>query len=235
MVHSKKSAFTTAIILAAGAGTRMGGDVTKQRLVINGKSVLRRAVEAFVLSPVINSVVVVSRNDEIEFAKEELADISEKPIYFAIGGKNRAESAKLGFMAIPKESEFVAIHDAARCLILPDDVSRVVESAVEFGASCAAGRVVDTIKRVDSFGGVVETVDRENLRRMQTPQVFSTRLYASALQRIEDSELEFITDDCMLLERCGVTVRTVDVGSYNFKITTKDDILYAEFLLNSRG
>ena len=111
----------SAIILAAGSGTRMNAETTKQQLLVAGKTVLRRSLEAFEACGDITSIVVVTRDGEEKFAKEQSWGIS-KVCNIVIGGKTRAESAKIGFEAIATNTDLVAIHDAARCLITPDGI-----------------------------------------------------------------------------------------------------------------
>ena len=220
-----------AVILAAGSGTRMLSDVTKQRMYIRGESVLHRSVRIFSECENINSIVVVCRADEMEWAESELSDIL-KPCSIISGGKTRAESAKLGFWAIPDDSDFVAIHDGARCLVTRDIIESVVSAAVFSGAATASTPVTDTLKRVNSDSKIVETIPRESIYSASTPQVFSTLLYKKALSMAEN--IEAFTDDNMLIEALGHEVVCVDTGRENIKITTPDDISYAEYILGKR-
>lgn len=222
---------TAAIILAGGSGTRMGTGITKQRLSLLGKSLLHRSALAFSECPDIDSITVVVRSDEVEFAVAELEGLP-KVHAIVTGGDTRAKSAECGFMAIPEDSDFVAIHDAARPLIKPSDISLVVRTAYEFGAASAVSQVTDTVKAVDDKGVITSTLKRDALRRAQTPQVFSVALYKRALAEKGDTDP---TDDNMLVERLGEPVRGVDIGGYNIKITTPIDLKYAEFLLFSGG
>ena len=220
-----------AIILAGGIGSRMRSDTTKQRMTIFGKTVLYRAVEAFQLCQDVDSIVVVSREEEIDFAREELAGI-DKQHRIVPGGAVRAESARAGFAAIPDGTAFVAIHDAARPMISPEAISGVIAAAKSTGAATAVSVVTDTIKRVDDNGMIVETLSRDTLRRAETPQIFSVSLYKRACEAC--GAAASVTDDNMMLESIGVPVKTVDVGRTNIKITTPEDIKYIEFLLGER-
>lgn len=223
---------TSAVILAAGSGSRMLSDTTKQRMTILGESILHRSVRAFSECDSVGSIVVVCRADELDWAKSELFDIST-PLIFVIGGKSRAESARLGFEAIPADSTFVAIHDAARCLVTSEIIHSVITSARINGAATAATPVIDTLKRVDSTLKIVETVSRDSLYSAQTPQVFLTSLYKKALENA--NTLEGITDDNMLIEGMWENVAVVDTGRENIKVTTPDDIKYAEHILERWG
>jgi len=221
---------TAAVILAAGSGSRMGADVTKQRLTICGKSILRLSLEAFCASSQITSVTVVTRHDEIEFATREARGL-DKVKAIVVGGKTRAESAKIGFESIGSPCDFVAIHDAARCLITTDMIDKVISDAKRYGASSAATRVYDTVKIIDASGFISATPNRDFVMLASTPQIFKWELYEKALENSYD---DTVTDDNMLLERSGVSVFCTDVGEKNIKITHPCDVDYAEYVLRGR-
>ena len=222
----------TAVILAGGSGTRMGSDKTKQQLIVGGMSVLRRTVLAFAASEYIGNIVVVVKDGEEQFAHNELKDV-EKLTKVVTGGDCRAMSAKRGFEAVGEDCDFVAIHDAARMLITPEDIDRVVSAAISVGAATAVSRVYDTVKIVDDGELILGTEAREKLRLAQTPQVFSRELYQRALDSVDS--LDRITDDNMLAELIGAPIRAVVIEGENIKITTPKDVRYAEFLLRERG
>ena len=228
----KKKSFVTAVILAAGSGSRMGGEITKQRIQIGGESILRHAVRAFELAEEIDSIVIVSRADEIAWAKEELNNDFSKVKTVITGGKSRAESAYLGFSALDSHTDFVAIHDGARCLVTPDMINAVVRTAYETSAASAASKMTDTLKKVGEDGYVTNTLSRDGIYSAQTPQVFSYELYDRATRGIDLSEI--MTDDNMLVERINGRVYAVETGRENIKITTPDDIGYAEYILERR-
>ena len=143
----------------------------------------------------------------------------------------RAESAKLGFLAMNRDNDYVAIHDAARCLVTEKNISDVIKAAFISGAATAATAVVDTLKSAKS-GLIDSTVSREGLYFAQTPQVFSRALYAEAL-RSADS-LDHITDDNMLVEKIGTKITVVETGRENIKITTKSDLEFAKYVITGR-
>lgn len=230
MQNSKKYN-TTAIILAAGSGSRMGEKITKQKLLIHGESILFRSVKVFQNCPEIDKIVVVCRADETEWAREETFCFDK---IFAIipGGKTRAESAKAGFCAIPDDCEFIAVHDAARCLVTEENISSVLNMAYLHGAATAATPVTDTLKLVSADFTIEKTLSREGLYSAQTPQVFSRKIYAEA---IEKSVLDnSVTDDNMLVEKIGYKIHPVNTGKNNIKITTAEDIEYAEYIISRR-
>ena len=229
MENSKKT--VAALILAAGVGSRMCSPVTKQKIEILGTSVLKRCIIPFVKSRSISRIVVVCRERELEFAKSELSDFSEKPITYTVGGETRRESAERGFLTVCDECDFVAIHDAARCLVTENIIDRVCDAAIECGAATASTKITDTVK-LSEGGYTVTTLDREKLYAVQTPQVFSSELYRRAVNSAASIDA---TDDNTLVEALGVGVKLVETGKENIKITTADDIDYAEYIIRKRG
>lgn len=223
--------YTTAIILAAGIGSRFGADAPKHRLSLLGKSLISRVAKSFYDCDDIDSIVVVTREEDVDFVNSELLFLGDKLHKVVPGGSSRSESAMLGFLSIPEETEYVAIHDAARCLITPDDVSRVAKAAYIGGAASAASLIVDTVKRVKD-GSIIGTVSRDELVLASTPQIFSVDVYKNA---IKDASLaSSMTDDNMLVEKTGKEIIAVILENENIKITYPKDLEYAEFILNRR-
>lgn len=221
--------YVTAIILAAGSGSRMNMNTTKQKLLLAGESVLHRAVGVFEKCEDITSIIVVSREEEIEFARAELEGF-EKVKAIVAGGATRLESAFCGFRQADGKTEFVAIHDAARCFVTERMISDVLRDAITHGAATASAEVTDTIKIIDFNGNIEKNLSRSTLRAVQTPQIFRMDLYAKAIQYTDLSDAS-ITDDNMLLERIGVHPYCTDTGKENFKITTVEDLRFAKYLL----
>lgn len=222
----------TAIILSAGSGSRMNASVTKQRLRICGKSVLYHSVKAFSLCTDISSIVVVSRLDELDFAREELSDFES--VIIVPGGKTRIESAKNGFIkALELDTDYVAIHDSARCLVTPDIISKVVSDAKRYGAATASTRVTDSIKDVGNDGFILGARDRDSLRIMQTPQIFDKELYKRAIEATDINDTS-VTDDNAMVERLGVKVYSTETGKENIKLTVFEDLSYAEYVMKRR-
>ena len=221
---------TTAIILAGGDGTRFGAGVPKQFADVCGKTVLERTVEAFNKCDAINHIVIVTRSQYIEYVRNDLALASDKIYAVVEGGNSRSDSAVKGFESIPESTDFVAIHDAARCMIAPDDIELVLAKAYETGAASAARTIKDTVKTVSS-DVILGTVNRDNLLAAETPQIFSVELYKRASAFSDDS----ITDDNMLFERAEIPVSFVLLNHPNIKITTQSDLEYAEFLINKNS
>lgn len=219
---------TAAIILAGGSSTRIGGKITKQRLLFGGISVLKMSVLAFECCIDIDEIIVVVKADELDYFKAELAGI-KKIKAITVGGETRVKSAIAGFSKVSADCDYVAVHDAARPLITPPDISKVIGCAKEKGAAFAAAPMYDTVKQLDNTGKVAATVNRSTLVRATTPQIFKCSLYKLALEAAYNSAEA--TDDCMLLENIGIPAYAVLLEKENPKITTVADVEYFKYLL----
>ena len=202
----------------------------KHLLQICGETVISHTVRAFVESGLVDSIIVVTASEDMESVGNELMAFN-RPIRLVTGGATRAESAAIGFAAIDDDVSHVAIHDAARCLVTPEIIDSVIGAAIENGAATAGTRVHDTVKRIDG-DTITDTVCRDNLYLAHTPQAFSREVYATALARA--TSLDGITDDNALIEGIGGRIIALDTGSSNIKITTREDLDYAEFVLKKR-
>ncbi len=227
---------TAAVILAAGVGARMQrkDGKTKQLLTLAGVPVVVRTVTAFDKSPYIDEIVLVARKEEIETLKA-LFEVFEMKhsVRIVAGGETRQASALIGFESISPKMKFVAIHDAARCLVTEEMIAKVVSAAYATGAASAGMPIYDTVKKVDKSSCIEETVDRSNLWRATTPQVFRSELYRAAAY-IAKNENFAATDDNMLAEHIGHKVRLIDCGDQNIKLTTPTDVYVAEAILKAR-
>ncbi len=229
-----KRKFNSAVLLAAGSGKRFSDDTPKQFVKIAGESVLVRSAKLFEESEEVQEIVVVTRETDIPGVRNILKEAGiTKVTRIAAGGDTRQESAKIGFDAVNPETEYVAIHDAARCLCTPAMLEAVFESAYTSGAAAAACRNTDTLKRSNGADLVTETLDRENTWRVQTPQIFKADIYRAAAY-VCGKEHFLATDDCALCEHVGFQVRLVDCGPMNIKITYPEDVVIAEAILASR-
>lgn len=229
------SAFVSAIIVAAGGSTRMGTAGSKQFIPLLERPVIEYTLSAFQDCESISEIVVVSREQDAQQIKE-IADNNGFSKVKAVvnGGDSRAHSVKNGIAAASSGAEYYAIHDGARPLITVEEIERVCEAAFETGAATLGTPVTDTIKIVDGSDMIESTPLRSQLRAVQTPQVFESKLYSFALDNAEDS-LEGFTDDCSLIENMGGEVMVVDGNKENIKLTTPIDIIIAESILRSRG
>ena len=216
----------SAIIVAAGTGTRFGGDVPKQFVDLAGKPVLAHTLEKFQLCEYVDEIVLVLRADVVSSLTRYLdAGTFTKLTAVVAGGPTRAQSVFNGLAAVDSRCEIVAIHDAARPFVTERDIGLVLASARKSGAACLVRQVHDTIKRIDG-GNIVATLDRSNLRRAQTPQAFDIKMLRQAF----DSALldESVTDECSLVERLGIHISIIEGSSRNIKITTMEDLRLAE-------
>ena len=226
---------TAALILAAGNSTRMGGSISKQFMKVDGVPVLALTLMAYQQNPRISEIIVASRVEDFD----EIAKIRDKYGISKLrqvvaGGKDRRESAERAFSKISDDIRYVAIADGARCLITPDEITRVCLTAYRQRAASAAQKVVGTVKRATPRGAVIETVDRSNLWEAQTPQVFHVALYSAALKKLKESGYSAVTDDNEIVERMGYRVQLVECSKENMKITTPEDIAIASAILKMR-
>jgi 2-C-methyl-D-erythritol 4-phosphate cytidylyltransferase len=180
-------------------------------------------------------VVLVVPADWVAKAKAELVEPHRLTKVGAVvaGGVRRQDSVAAGLEALPPEVNLVVVHDGVRPFVTAEMVAAVVEAAKDVGAAVTAVPVTDTVKKVDG-GVVVETLRRERLVCVQTPQAFSRSLLAEALGRAETDGVAG-TDEAALVERLGHPVRVVSGSPYNLKITTPEDWALAEALLRAKG
>ncbi len=223
---------TAAVIVAAGRGTRMGADRNKVFLSLRGEPILVHTVRAFSDCDRIDGpVVVVTGREEIGEVSAML-DRAGLSCRVVPGGQDRQESVYLGLSAIPAQADFVAIHDGARPLVSRRVIENALECARIHGSGVAAVQVVDTIKTVDEQGRVTSTPPRSTLRAVQTPQVFRADLIRAAHERHRGPERA--TDDAMLFEAEGLPVYLSEGERQNLKITTPEDLILAEQILQNR-
>jgi len=217
------------VVPAAGWGRRMGG-TRKPFLQLSGEPVLLHALRPFLSDSRVVAVVVALTEADASSPPAWLTGLDAR-IRVVRGGETRAESVRLALEALPDDVEVVAVHDAARPLVTPDVVARCIDVAVAGEGAVAGCPAVDTMKEVDEGLRVVGTLDRRRLWHAHTPQVFP----APALRRAYGGELAGATDDASLVEREGLTVRMVDGGATNLKVTRPDDLVLAEAVLRSRS
>lgn len=226
-------AFVSAIIVAAGQSTRMGGDTSKQFILIDGVPVIVRTLKAFEIAESIREVVIAAREEDIPQMYALVQDYEiTKVKQIVTGGETRQESVFHAIAQTDEQADFLAIHDGARPLVRPQEIDQVVEAAVEHGAAALGVPVKDTIKRIDGNGKILETPERSALWAVQTPQVFSRTLYLRAVEQAGETAAN-LTDDCQLIERTGDPVYLVQGAYSNLKITTPEDVYAAEGILKS--
>lgn len=226
---------TVAIIVAAGQGSRMGTKINKQYLMLLDKPVLAHTIETFEKHPLIDGIIVITRQEEINFCRDNviLPYCYHKVIEVIAGGKERQDSVYLGLKALPFLCETVVVHDGARPLITPKIIEDAIIAGRKEGAAVVAVPVKDTVKR-EKGGYVTETIPRKEIWAVQTPQVFDRMTIQKAYQSAYD-EGYYGTDDASLVERLGKPVKIV-LGSYeNIKITTPEDLDIGEAILKRRN
>ena len=211
----------TGILLCGGSGTRMGTAENKTLLPLGGVPACVRAART--LLSVLDSLVAVVRREEIEIFGEVFARFGIR-CPMAAGGDSRQASVRSGLALVPEGTEYVLIHDGARPLIDADTVRRVLDGAAAHGAAAAAVPLTDTLKRAEPDGRGVETIPREHLYRMQTPQGFRLSLIREAHARAA----QIYTDDAALAEASGHEVYLVPGSADNLKLTTPEDLRMAE-------
>jgi len=221
----------TAIIPAAGEGSRFRGAVRKQFIVLDGLPILSHTLRALTASNALAAAIVVVPPGEESFGREALSLAGvELATEVVSGGRERQDSVYNGLLRANPDTDLVLIHDGVRPFVSPGVVLATIEAAKECGAAVAAVPVTDTIKRVDADGFVIDTPAREQLWAAQTPQVFRYSLLMQAHQSVRKRGI-LATDDAALLEHLGVRVKVVR-GSYeNLKITSEDDLPLAGLIL----
>lgn len=225
---------TAAIILAAGSSTRMGSGINKQFQLINGIPVLAHTLLAYQRCILIREIIVVAQPKDFDaIYKISQAYQIKKLRHIIAGGATRQESAARGFSKLSGNIRFVAIADGARCLTTPEQITKICLRAYRHKAASAGHMISDTVKRTNSLGGIQETVDRTGLWQAQTPQVFHTSLYNAALHHAAAESFE-ATDDNSLVEKLGYRIQMVECGIENLKITTLDDLILADAIIQYR-
>jgi 2-C-methyl-D-erythritol 4-phosphate cytidylyltransferase len=222
-----------AIIVAAGRGERMEGGVPKAFLPLGGVPMLVHSVRVFAAAPSVTAIVVVAPEARVDEVRAMLAGIT-KPVTVVGGGAQRQDSVRAGLDAAPAAFDgIILVHDAARPFVDVATVEAVAEVAIEMGAAIPTLPVTDTIKRMEQ-GAVRGTIDRGSLAAAQTPQAFA----ASLLRRAYDAARRdgaALTDEAMAVERLGGSVAAVPGQPVNRKLTTPDDLAWAEDVLRRRA
>ena len=228
----------TAVILAAGRGTRMGTQTAKQYLELQGKPILAYALEIFEQSAVEDDILLMTDKEHVEYCKKEICEKYgiKKVSAVAPGGKERYESVWKA-LCILKEREqtgYVMIHDGARPFITEEVLKRIY-GQVQDKKACVVGMPVkDTIKLINKDRQITESPDRSLVWQAQTPQAFALPLIIDAFEKQMKEDCSHITDDAMVVEKqLGLPVYMVE-GSYrNIKITTQEDLVIAQALLKA--
>lgn len=223
------------VIPAAGHGKRMGASINKQFIPLAGRPILAHTLSLFEASEYVTEIVIVGSQGDLDTLRALVREQGFKKVSsITLGGKERQESVFAGVKALSPAIQRVAVHDGARPLLTLEELNRFFTEAEESSAAIMAVPVKDTIKRVDSQGKVLETPLRETLRAVQTPQVFERALLEEAHRKAAEAGF-LATDDAGLVEWLGYPVQTLDGSLENIKITTPEDLTFAESILAKRS
>lgn len=223
----------TAIVLAAGRSSRMGGGPNKQFLDLLGRPILWYSLAAFEQCAAVGEIIVV-RRPEYATQAEQLGRAFHKVACYVDGGIERQNSVWNGLEKCSPETEIVAVHDGARPLVTPQLIEATIESARNHGTGIAATKVVDTIKEANDNRTILRTVDRTKLWAVQTPQTVRCDLLRRAYAKVLEQGI-IVTDEAAAVECLGEPVKLVDTPFLNLKITTPADLAIAEALLRQRA
>ena len=224
----------SAILLAAGKGSRMKSDVAKQYMEINGKPLLYYSLKVFDAS-VVDEIILVTRREDIDYVREEIVQKYgfQKVRKIVPGGRERYDSVEKGIRAADKRNKIVMIHDSARPCVTNRMILDSISGARRYRACTVAMPVKDTIKIVDENLFGIETPHRNVVYQIQTPQTFDRKLILDAYERLRADKEVRITDDTMLVEKYMDVPSKMIEGSYeNIKVTTPEDIQIASIYLN---
>ncbi len=226
-----------AIVLAAGSGRRMQSSIPKQYLPLCGRPVLARALDAFEKAEFIGEVILVTSAEDIEYCRENiLRPYAVKKVKKIVpGGAERYLSVDCGLRALKEYApDYVFIHDGARPLVSKEILFRALEGVRSCEACVVGMPVKDTIKIADEEGFASVTPDRRYVWQIQTPQVFSYPLVRDAYERLIREGISDVTDDAMVIERMtDRKVRLIEGAYTNLKITTPEDLVLAESIINN--
>lgn len=230
----EKKTNVSLVVVAAGKGTRMNMNINKQYINVGGIPILARTLNVFDALNCIDEIVLVVHCDDVLYCKEKIiGENNYKKIKSVVtGGETRQESVFNGLKEVSQNSDIVLIHDGARPFVDEDSVARCIEAAKQYGVATVAVPVKDTIKSADSEDFVHSTLDRSVLWSIQTPQAFRYDIIMDSHKQAQKDG--FIgTDDTVLAERLGNKIKLV-MGTYNnIKITTREDLIFAESIVNS--
>ncbi len=222
-----------AVVPAAGQGTRMGMAARKQYLSLGGFPLLVLSLKVLQQIPSIREIILSVPEEDIEYCWREIV----KPFGLAkvtqivVGGQRRQDSVRHGLFAISNPPDLVLVHDGVRPFIHADIVEKNIACAAQTGAAIVAMPIHDTVKRVDDKHVIRETLNREELWQIQTPQTFRYDWLLEAHQQAITDQWE-VTDDAALIERKGYPVSVVEGSCFNIKITRPDDLIFGEAILN---
>lgn len=220
------------ILPAAGNSSRFSGHNRKKPFVeLKGRAVWLRCAELFVTRDDVSQTLVAVSPDDMEWFKEKFRpNLAFMNVEIIEGGTERADTVQKALARVKADVDFVAVHDAARPLLVKEWIDKIFAAAEQHGAAIPAIPVSSTLKRVDGGKRIVETISRDGLWQAQTPQVFRRELLLEAFAKRGDFQA---TDEAQLVERLGVDVAVIEGWPMNIKITTQQDFKMAEALVGA--
>jgi len=223
---------SVAIIVAGGSGKRMLHDRPKQYVSLAGIPILARTLITFEQSPSVSRIILVVPQNDIQYVKDEIVGRYRihKAWQIQAGGDARQDSVKAGLELVEDGDDIVLIHDGVRPFVTQELIETAIREATRSGAVTPVIPSTDTVKIINKDEIVQDTLDRADLRLAQTPQTFRREVILKAYENAY-REGFYGTDDVSLVERLGLPVRTIPGLSYNIKITTPEDLVLGEFLL----
>ena len=227
----RRQHFCSVVVVAAGSSTRAGKD--KLFALLNGVPVIAHTLKTLEDSACVDEIILVTREDKIA----ELAELCDKHDFCKVtkvicGGNTRTASAYIGVMEVSRKADLIAIHDGARPFVTHELMEQAIHNAVLYNAAAPAIPAKDTIRRVER-DGTVSILPREELRLVQTPQIFQAELIKAALSMAIQRAVQY-SDDCAAVEAVGARIKLFPGSEENIKITTPVDFALAEAILKSR-
>ncbi len=220
------------IIVAGGSGLRVGGRLPKQYQILGQRPVLAHTIAAFAEALPRAEIVVVLAEERVEYWKNLAARFDVAKHRTVVGGAQRFDSVKAGVEALSEDVEVVAVHDGARPLCSVDLIRRCVDCAVSSGSAIPVVEVSDSLREIVDEGELSQSVSRSAFRAVQTPQVFDSAVLRRAYRQAYDP---LFTDDASVVERMGERVWLCEGERRNLKITTREDLLFAQLILEGES
>jgi 2-C-methyl-D-erythritol 4-phosphate cytidylyltransferase len=225
----------SAIIVAAGQGKRLRGERRKQYLSLEGLPILTRTLTVFEGCSAVHQIILVVPEDDIDYCRENIlrpAGLAQKIVLVA-GGRRRQDSVFMGLKAVDENCRIVIIHDGVRPFVQNEQLVACIDGAGESGACILGVPAHETLKQVDQNGHIIRTIKRDDVWLAQTPQAFRYDVIRTAHERAV-AEGFCATDDASLVERMGSAVKIIAGSRNNIKITVREDLDTARWLLEKK-
>lgn len=231
------------IITAAGRGTRLKANISKQFIKLCGKPILAHTVNVFQKSKLVDEIFILVPSQYIEYTQKHIINKYkfDKVTRLIIGGETRQETVNNALPFIPDKCEMISVHDGVRPLIYPSDVDLLFETLAEFNKDdpkvkgvILAAPAYETIKQIHDTDDCIKTIPRETVYHAQTPQTFFKDALIEAYMNAQANNIS-ATDDAMLVESIGYKVRLIKGNHENIKITTPIDLFLAELIISKNG